>query len=295
LVKRLVFQSSSPHACSGLLRRICCAETLSEEMFAWQKERISFDETYTTENDWAELAETLKNLPCDDADYPAFFAAASGNSRLLELLAKTGWMPFRGTLYFAVRWELGYRNPFTLEPLSGKEEDVPIVSPAERMPGVVTTVLTTPIPPGIKHLMVVETIPTGFEPSIPNICKDDFVLSFPSAQPPDCPRAASIIRQILPLKHLVKDVCLSVKYESADAFTWAFDQLMKAPYKDPKVLLAWLETGYDLILEGRPAKSDEYHYKDPRNWSPIWPDWWSAFEDRDWTALKEIIQSRLLP
>jgi hypothetical protein len=295
LVKRLVFQSPSPNACSAILRRICCAEKLSEEMFAWQKKRISFDETYTTENDWTELAATLKALPCIDADYPAFFAAASGNSKLLELLAKTGWMPFRGTLYFAVRWELGYRNPFIHESLTGKEEDVPIVSPAERVPGVVTTVLTTPMPPGIKHLMVVETVPTGFEPGIINGWNEESVLCFPSARPPDCTRAASILRQMLPLKHLVKDMCPRVKFDSPDAFSEAFIQLMNAPDKDPKVVLAWLETGYDLILQGTPAEPFRYHHKDPRNFIPIWPDWWPAFEKRDWTALGELIKAHLLP
>jgi hypothetical protein len=222
LVKRLVFQSSSPSACSPMVRRICRSETLREQMFVFQKERIGYSQTFNPQDagddPWFLLHVAIMYLPCDDADYPAFFAAASGNAKLLKLLAKSGWMPFRGTLFFAVRWELGYPNPF-IPPDTNEadnEKDEPIVSPVERVPGVVETVLATPMPPGIKHLMVIERLPAGFEPGINNQEDDLHVLWFPSIRPPDCTVAARILRQILPMARFTKDVSFAVTADPPD-------------------------------------------------------------------------------
>jgi hypothetical protein len=207
LVKALVLTPPA-HSSIATLRRICGSEKLREEMHSFQRKRV-IDHTEHDEHDhiriWMGQLRVLENLPFDDADHLAFFAAASGDAKLLALLAEAGWVPFNGTLFFAVLWELGYQNPFAPGyngPLNIYVTK-PVESPAERTPGVVDTILSMPAPPLLKQMMIAESIPMRVRPCLPwALQHSPSLLGVCSRQPPHCIAAARILRKILALRNV---------------------------------------------------------------------------------------------
>jgi hypothetical protein len=256
-------------------------------MHSFQRKRV-IDHTEHDEHDhlgiWVGQWAVLQNLPLDDSEHIAFFAAASGNAKLLALLVETGWVPFSGTLFFAVLWELGRSNPFAPGWNDPQFMETPTVpSPAERTAGVVDIILSMPVPPLLKKMMILEDMPHRVRSLIPFYSDwSPDAIALCSVQPPQCTAASRILRKILALRTARSHVYRNFKRGLGFCFQGALRILKTHPQSTPNVVHAWLEAAGDLVLRGDAGNADS-------NAIPVCPDWWPAFDRHDWAALENMI------
>jgi hypothetical protein len=159
-------------------------------------------------------------------------------------------------------------------------ETKPVESPAERTPGVVDTILSMPAPPLLKQMMIAESIPMSLPWALPN---SPSVLGVCSRQPPHCIAAARILRKILALRNVRSHAVRGVNPRLRVSFQRALFELREHPQSAPNVVHAWLEAASDLVLAVPRADGNA-----DSNAAHTWPDWWPAFDRRDWAALGKM-------